>query len=254
LIDDPYFLAIAAVAFLLVGVGKAGFGAGLGSLAIPLMALRVPVAQAATIILPGLMLIDIFALWLYRSRADWTNLRIIIPGGIAGLAIGYFTFRYFDDNGIRLVLGVIAIGLVANAALQSWRRRGAPPVPAQPSWSKGGFWSTASGFTSFIANGGGPALQVYLLPLRLDKSVFTGTNTIFFAIMNYSKTLPFWQLGQFTDQNLLTALALLPVAPFGVWLGFRLHKHLDDKQFYRWVYGFLLFTGIKLVWDGLSAL
>ena len=42
IITDPHFYAVAVPAVLMLGVSKSGFGAGFGSLAVPLMALAVP--------------------------------------------------------------------------------------------------------------------------------------------------------------------------------------------------------------------
>ena len=50
LITDPFFYLIAVPAVLLLGVSKSGFGAGFGSLAVPMMALAVTVPQAAAIL------------------------------------------------------------------------------------------------------------------------------------------------------------------------------------------------------------
>lgn len=254
LIDDPYFYLIALVAFLFVGISKAGFGAGLGSLAVPLMALRIPVLQAGAIILPALLIIDLFTLWLYRARGDWSHLRIMLPGALLGTLVGYLTFRYLHDDAIRLILGAIAVGLALSTWYRNWRLRGRPFVPARRSWIKGGFWSAVSGTVSFVANAGGPAIAVYLLPLRLDKSAFVGTMTVFFAVLNYLKVVPYWALGQFTAQNVATAAVLLPVALVGVWLGRWLHLRLDEAKFYRWVYVMLFVTGLKLLWDGAAGL
>lgn len=254
MIDDPYFYLIAFVAFLFVGVGKAGFGTGLGSLAVPLMALRIPVPQAGAIILPALLVIDVFTLWLYRARGDWAHLKVMLPGAVAGTILGYLTFRYLHDDAIRLTLGATAVGLALNTWYRTWRLGGAMPVPARRSWLKGGFWSTVSGTTSFVANAGGPAIAVYLLPLRLDKTVFVGTTTIYFAVVNYLKIAPYWVLGQFTAENLKTAAVMVPVALLGVWLGRWLHLRLDEARFYRWVYILLFVTGLKLLWDGVVGL
>ena len=51
-IEDPAFYAVAVPAVLLMGLAKSGFGAGFGALATPLMALAIPVPQAAAIMLP----------------------------------------------------------------------------------------------------------------------------------------------------------------------------------------------------------
>jgi hypothetical protein len=45
----------------------------------------------------------------------------------------------------------------------------------------------------------------------------------------------------------------LPVRdPAGVWLGWRLHGSLDQRQVYRICYGLLVVTALKLLWDGVS--
>jgi uncharacterized protein len=213
LISDPFFYLLGAAGYLMIGFSKAGFGTGIGSLVVPLLALTIPVPQAAAIVLPALLLTDIITLWRYRRRCDWTHLKIILPGIFIGTALGYATFRYIDDNGIRLAIGAMAVGLSLNAAYLAWRYRDHPPPPRPPSAIKGGFWSIIASATSFVANAGGPPLAVYLLPLRLDRSTFVGTTTVYWAISNYLKIVPYWWLGQFSSENLLAAAVLLPVAP-----------------------------------------
>lgn len=250
MISDPFFYLLGVAGYLMIGFSKAGFGTGIGSLVVPLLALIVPVPQAAAIVLPALLLTDIITLWRYRRRCDWMHLKVILPGAFIGTALGYATFSYIDDNGIRLVIGAMAVGLSLNAAFLAWRHRDKLPAPRAPSAIRGGFWSTIASTTSFIASAGGPPLAVYLLPLRIDRSTFVGTTTVYWAIANYLKILPYWWLGQFSSENLLTAAVLLPVAPIGIWLGFLLHDRLDDSGFYRWIYALLLITGLKLLWDG----
>ena len=93
MIADPWFYAVAIPAILLMGISKGGFGSGAGLFATPLMALAVPIPQAAAILLPILCVMDVAGLWAYRGRFNRENLRLLLAGGVAGVALGALTFR-----------------------------------------------------------------------------------------------------------------------------------------------------------------
>jgi uncharacterized membrane protein YfcA len=248
-IADPWFYAAAIPAILLVGISKGGFGSGAGMFATPLMALTVPIPQAAAILLPILCVMDVAGLWAYRGTYARGLLRALLAGGILGIALGTLTFRYFDESWIRIILGVMALGFVA----QRYAVRAATAA-AEPSAPRGFFWSTVSGVTSTIAHAGGPPMSIYLLPLRLDKAVMVGTTVVFFAVINAVKIVPYAWLGLFDARNLATSAALAPLAPLGIWLGLKIQRRLPEPVFYRICYGILLAVGAKLLWDGLARL
>lgn len=248
MITDPWFYAVAIPAILLMGISKGGFGSGAGLFATPLMALAVPIPQAAAILLPILLVMDAAGLWAYRGVFSRENLRLILAGGVIGVVLGALTFRYFDEAWIRLILGALSLGFVA----QRYYYRAL--APSGRSTAKGLFWSAFSGVTSTIAHAGGPPLSIYLLPQRLDKSVMVGTTVIFFAVINAVKLVPYAWLGLFDARNLTTSLALAPLAPVGIWIGITLMRRLSEDLFYRVCYGLLVLVGVKLLWDGARAL
>ena len=249
MIDDPWFYAAAIPAILLVGIAKGGFGSGAGMFATPLIALTMPIPQAAAILLPILCVMDVAGLWAYRGRFSRDYLRTLLAGGVVGVVLGTLTFRYFDDAWIRVILGAMAVGFV----LQRYFRHAAAQAAA-PSAPKGFFWSVVSGLTSTIAHAGGPPLSIYLLPLRLDKAVMVGTTVVFFAVINLVKLVPYAWLGLFDARNLSTSLALAPLAPVGIWIGVALMRRVSETLFYRICYALLLVVGFKLLWDGIAAL
>jgi uncharacterized membrane protein YfcA len=247
IITDPWFYAVAIPAILLVGISKGGFGSGAGMFATPLIALTLPIPQAAAILLPILCVMDAAGLWAYRGTFSREVLRTILAGGLAGIALGTLTFRYFDEAVIRVALGAMALGFV----LQRYAVR-ARTVAATPSRGRGFFWSLISGVTSTIAHAGGPPLSIYILPLRLDKALMVGTTVVFFAVVNVAKVVPYTWLGLFDARNLATSAALAPLAPVGIWLGVKLMRRLPEALFYRICYGILAVVGVKLVWDGIA--
>jgi hypothetical protein len=211
------------------------------------MAMVIPPAQGAAIMLPVLCVMDIFGIRAYLWRWDRRLVRIIVSAGLVGCVAGALTFRHLDDDWIRILVGSTALGFLAYSLLPR-------KMLAKPSDAQGWFWCTLSGFTSFITHSGGPPLMVYLLPQRLDKAVFVATSLVFFAAMNYAKILPYLWLGLLDARNLAASAALMPAGVAGIYLGLRLQQRISARWFYRLIYALLFVTGAKLLYDGLSGL
>lgn len=250
MITDPLFYCAAIPAILLMGISKGGFGSGVGILATPLVALTVPTAQAAAILLPILIAMDATGLWAYRRTWSRENLKLLLPGGLFGVVVGALVFRYASEAMVRLAIGGIALVFVAHRLRLDPARAAARAVSAP----KGIFWSAVSGLTSTLAHAGGPPLNVYLFPLKLEKAVFVGTTVFFFAVINAAKVAPYLWLGLLDRANVSTSLVLLPLAPAGILLGVACMKRLSQEMFYRICYGALVLVGAKMVWDGARGL
>ena len=101
-----------------------------------------------------------------------------------------------------------------------------------------------------IAHAGGPPFQIYVIPQRLPRDLFVGTGVMFFAAVNLIKVPPYIALGQFTSANLLTSVALFPLAIASTWAGVWLVRRFSSERFYDVVYVLLFLLGCKLVVDG----
>jgi uncharacterized membrane protein YfcA len=249
-IADPLFYAFAVPAVIMVGLAKGGFGGPLSLLGVPLMSLTIAPVQAAGIMLPILVVMDMAGLFAYRGIYDKTSLKILLPAAIVGIAIGYFTAAFVSEAHVRLLIGLVAILFTVNAVVGA--RAGNAPHAQRP-WL-GRFWGTVSGFTSFVSHAGGPPYQIYMLPLRLDPVRFAGTSVIFFTTVNAIKLAPYAALGQFAAENLATSAVLLPLAPLATLSGAWLVKRIRPGIFYKITYAGVAIIGVKLFWDGLSAL
>ena len=248
LITDPYFYAVSIPAVLLLGISKSGFGAGFGSLAVPLMALAVTVPQAAAMLMPVLLVMDLLGLAAFRKHFDMKLIRFLVPWGLVGTLVGTFSFKLLDARLVAGVVGVFTLVFLAQRLLFPPK----PDSPHPPKWL-GAILTTMSGFTSFIAHAGGPPVNAYVIPMRLPPLVFAATMSVFFTVLNLSKWIPYAWLGLLDMRNMATSLALLPFAPMGVWVGVRLAHRIKPLLFYRLVYAGMLLTGLKLVWDGFVA-
>lgn len=247
LITDPGFYAVAIPAVLLLGISKSGFGTGFGSLAVPLMALSVTVPQAAAILMPLLLGMDLMAMAAFRKEFDFKFLRFLIPFGLLGTVIGALLFKSLDAHIVAGLVGGFTLLFLAQRLLFPPRPDSLPP----PRWV-GALLTTTSGFTSFVAHAGGPPISAYVIPLRLSRPKFTATMTFFFFIINLSKWGPYAWLGLLDMRNMATSLVLLPLVPLGVGVGVRLAKRISPVHFYRFIYVGIFLTGVKLLWDAFA--
>ena len=239
---DPLFYLLAVVAVILLGLSKGGFF-GLGVMSLPLMSLFVPPLQAAAIILPTVLAQDALTVWTYRR--DWSgwNLKIMIPSMAAGIAVAGLFAASLTAAHIRLAIGLIAGAFVLRHWLGSRFERLSP----RPGTLSGMIFGAIGGFTTMLANAGGPAWQMHLLPQQLDKLTYVGTFTILFAASNLMKIPAYGALGQLTSENLALGAALLPVAVLANYAGIWLVRRTPAELFFRIAYVLMFLISIELI-------
>lgn len=247
-----YYAAIPAV--LLVGLTKGGMGEALALMGVPILAMSLPPVQAAAILLPVLVVMDIVSLWIWREYNDRTLLKMLLPGAILGVAIGWATSAYVPRDALRLIIGVITVLFAARYYQNAWRARRGHVVAAKPHrLVPAAFLGALSGYGSFVAHAGGAPFQVYGLPLKLPPRNYTGATVRFFAILNAVKLGPYFALGQLDTTNLSISATLVPLAIAATALGGFLVKRMRPEVFYPFMYAMALAAGLKLVWDGVAA-
>ena len=244
------FFAVAAPAVIFAGVSKGGFGSGAAFAASTILALFLEPGQALGVMLPLLMLIDAASLKPYWRRWHWPDARLLILGGVPGVALGVALYRVADADLMRLLIGGISIAFVG---WQFVRRRGWIRVSRDrlPGWA-GLLAGVVTGFTSFVSHAGGPPAALYLLSQRLDKTRYQASTVLIFWVLNMVKFVPYAFLGMFTWQTAAANLVLAPFALLGTWLGVRAHEVVPERLFFGLTYVLLLMTGGKLIWDGLG--
>ena len=246
LVYDPLFYLVSIPAVLLYGIAKGGFAGPLAIMGVPLMSLVISPLQAAAILLPILCLQDLISIYSYRRSFHLRNLLILVPAALIGIILGFFWFSYLSDNNIRLFLGSLAIIFSLNYFFFSRES-----AETEVSLTRGSFWGAISGFTSFGIHAGGLPFNIYMLPQKLDHRVYVGTAAVFFGLVNLLKLYPYYLLDQLRIDNLTTSLFLMPFAPLGFYIGYKLTQKIDGERFYALTYSCLLIIGIKLFMDGI---
>ena len=251
---DPIFLAAAIPGVLIAGVSKGGFGSGAAFVAVPILALVVEPGVALGVMLPLLMLVDLAVLRPYWGRWSPPEARLLILGGLPGVALAAALWQVAPADLFRVLIGVVALSFVA---WRLWGMAARPPPPARRERPPPGVgWGLATGavagFTSFVSHAGGPPVAVYLLARGLGKTGYQATTVLVFWAVNLAKAAAFAGLGLFTAETLAASLALAPVALLGAAVGVRAHGLVPERAFFAVTYSLLTAAGAKLVWDALG--
>ncbi len=178
-----FYLMVAFVCFL-IGIAKGGLGGLIGTLATPLMTLVVPPSQAVGLVLPLLIFADIFAVITYWRRWRTRFVLLLLPGGVAGVTIGTYFIKHASTDVWRNVLAAIVFIFTLYKMLEKTIMRWL--TYSGKDWH-GLLAGIVAGFSSTLANAGGPPIAIYLLLQKLPPIEFNASSVLFFAILNWIK-------------------------------------------------------------------
>ncbi|MFD3627117.1 MULTISPECIES: sulfite exporter TauE/SafE family protein [Streptomyces] len=227
--------AALAFAALLVGFSKTAVS-GANTVSLAIFAAVLPAKASTGVLLPILIAGDVLAVLTYRRHAHWPTLWRLFPAVAAGVVVGTVFLMWADDRMVRTSIGAI---LLLMAGVTVWRRRkaeaGEEPdgLTTRAGRAKARSYGVLGGFTTMVANAGGPVMSLYLLSAGFRKLGFLGTSAFFFLIVNTSK-LPFSAgLGLIDAESLLLDAALVlfvvPGALLGRWAVDRINQRLFEQ-------------------------
>lgn len=227
--------AALAFAALLVGFSKTAVS-GANTVSLAIFAAVLPARASTGVLLPILIVGDVLAVLTYRRHAHWPTLWRLFPAVAAGVVVGTVFLMWADDGIVRTSIGAI---LLLMAAVTVWRRRTTEAaeepdsVATRSGRAKARSYGVLGGFTTMVANAGGPVMSMYLLSAGFRKLGFLGTSAFFFLIVNVSK-VPFSAgLGLIDGRSLFLDAALavfvVPGALFGKWAVNRINQRLFEQ-------------------------
>ncbi|MDX3854584.1 sulfite exporter TauE/SafE family protein [Streptomyces sp. AK02-01A] len=248
------FAALAAAATL-VGFSKTAVS-GANTVSLAVFAAVLPARESTGVLLPVLIAGDVLAVLTYRRHAHWPTLWRLFPAVAAGVVVGTVFLVWADDAAVRTSIGAI---LLLMAGVTIWRRRGGTDGAKKdgaaesggPEPSRGRLrarsYGVLGGFTTMVANAGGPVMSLYLLSAGFQKLGFLGTSAWFFLIVNMSK-VPFSAgLGLIDRQSLLLdAVLVLFVIP-GAFIGKVCVNRIHQRLFERLVIAATVLGGLQLL-------
>ncbi|MBC2865549.1 sulfite exporter TauE/SafE family protein [Streptomyces mexicanus] len=242
------FAALACAA-LLVGFSKTAVS-GANTVSLAIFAAVLPARASTGVLLPVLIAGDVLAVLTYRRHAHWPTLWRLFPAVAAGVVAGTLFLLWADDAVMRTSIGVI---LLVMAAVTVWRRRAAgredepDTVTTRSGRLKARSYGVLGGFTTMVANAGGPVMSMYLLSAGFRKLGFLGTSAFFFLVVNVSK-VPFSAgLGLIDGRSLVLDAVLAVFVVPGALLGKWAVHHIDQRLFERLVIAATVVGGLQLL-------
>lgn len=246
-------LAALAAASALVGFSKTAVS-GANTISLAVFAAVLPARESTGVLLPILIAGDVLAVLTYRRHAHWPTLLRLFPAVAVGVLAGTLFMMWAGDAAVRTSIGAI---LIFMAGITVWRRRGAaagseeatvdagPPTAGERLMARS--YGVLGGFTTMVANAGGPVMSLYLLSAGFRKLGFLGTSAWFFLIVNTSKVPFSVGLGLIDARSLLLdACMLLFVLP-GAWIGRTCVDRINQTLFERLVIGATVLGGLQLL-------
>jgi len=230
---------------LMIGFTKAGIPS-LGILVVTTLMFVFPAKDSVGILLPMLIMGDLFAVIFYRRHVVWKYLLSLLPWVVIGLLCGYFVLDIVNDDQLKPIIGVIVLTMIG---LHFWREKLGDRFNEMLPKS---LWFTIlmgilGGFTTMVGNAAGGIMAIYLFVKGLPKSEFVGTGAWFFMFVNLFKVPFYIQLGLITTTSFTFNLMMFPAILVGAFIGVKILPYIPQKIFQILVLGFAALGGLRLL-------
>lgn len=217
-----------ALCALFVGMSKVGI-AGISMFYIPVLALIFGGRTSTGILLPMLMMADIFGVAYYHRHAEWKYLVKLLPWAFVGIGIGLWVGKIINDEWFK---NIIAILVFAGVGIMLWREKQKKTDLLPHSMWFAAIMGILGGFATMIGNVAGPIFAIYMLAMNLPKNSFIGTGAWFFLIVNFFKfPLQVWVWDNIGLETIILDLIMLPAIAAGAFLGIWIVRKIPDKTY-----------------------
>lgn len=224
-----WFIALLGV--FLLGFSKAGIK-GIGVIIVLLMAFVFGGKASTGILIPLMIVADVFAVIYYHRHTQWNLLIKLLPAMVVGVLIGVWFGNDISEHVFKQIMAVFI--LITVIIMVFMERKKDKSIPTNKFFSNG--MGLLSGITSMIGNLAGAFASIYFLAMRLPKNEFIGTAAWLFFIINVFK-LPFhifvWKT--VTTETLLLNLFLVPGVVIGFLVGVQLVKLIQNDLYRKFI-------------------
>jgi uncharacterized protein len=240
-------------AFLLLATGatvKGIIGIGLPMVAIPGLALIIGLPQALAVVSLPVLAANLWQVWQFRDagRGDRVIVPFILVGGV-GTAIGTLILVSLPEAWLELALAAMLIAYIALRLLS-------PEISLSPGTARRG--AAPTGLAAGILHGAtgisGPIGITFFHAQRPDRPRFIFATGAMFAAFTLVQVPMLGATGILGWEALTAGIVSLPAVAFGLWLGNRLARRVDQRLFDRLVLVVLAWTAGALLWRGIGGI
>lgn len=233
-----YVLAVVFAATLI----RSTLGFGEALVAVPLLALRLPLSVAA----PLAVLVSV-AMAAVIVAQDWQHVQLrsatrLILAALPGIPLGILLLAEGNEHVVKLVLGIIIIGFSVYSLAE---RRALHLREDHPGWMLG------CGFLSGVLGGAygmnGPPLAVYGALRRWSPQHFRATLQGYFLVASLAGLAGYAALGIWTAEVTRYFLLSLPALVIATLIGRGVNRRMRGHSFFRLVYVGLAVIGTVLI-------
>ena len=213
---------------MLIGMSKVGVP-GVSMIVVPALAFIFGAKASTGVLLPILMMADIFGVAYYRRHANWGHLIKVLPWAVVGLFLALWVGEMVNDEQFK---NMIAILVFLSVGLMLWqdKRKGTHFFPDK--WWFAAAMGILGGFATMIGNVAGPVFAIYLLAMHLPKNNFIATGAWFFMIINFTKfPLQLFVWNNISIESLTIDLMTLPAIALGAFIGFKIVKIIPEHTY-----------------------
>lgn len=238
---------IVIICALFVGFSKSGLP-NLVILVVTLIMFVFPARESVGILLPMLLIGDLFAVTYYRRNVVWKYLTNLIPWVLMGILAGFFVLQYVNDEQLKPIIGVIVLIMIAlNVVRERLGSKFNEMLPTSLTFTI--LMGVLGGFTTMVGNAAGAIMTIYLLVKGLPKKEFVGTGAWFFLSVNIIKFPFYMYLGLITTESLTFNLTMAPVIILGAIIGVKVLPLIPQHVFTILILVLATIGGINLLFN-----
>ncbi|RUO33720.1 sulfite exporter TauE/SafE family protein [Aliidiomarina soli] len=225
------FVGIAFTSESITGFGSIVIAVALGSLLFPIPQL-LPILVPLSVFMSSALFIRFF-----RDIDFRLLFKRMLPFMLAGMLLGIALLQVLSSDALKAAFAVLVLWF----ALREWYKlqRGIITRPKPVWWQP--WWTFCAGITHGLFASGGPLLVYSMNTFAIAKANFRATLVCVWLGLNLTYSAIMWQQG-LIQPVLPVILAYLPVLAIAFWLGHRIHKRVNERQFKQIVYALLTFS------------